>query len=161
MSQASAIRPLKHPITAGAHAHLQVLFASRALAFLASARQWPARILGDPERGASAAGSLHAVRTGIRGHYRYLLLSLPETISLEFRRGSGVRVLLDVIQLLGRGRGTQLRHGRGVYSLVLLADVIGNRDGGEYSDDNDDHIIAKPQTQGNSDFVLYSLRAAS
>src|SRR5215208_7980974 len=137
MSQASAIRPPTHPITAGAHAHLQIVFASRALAFLASARQWPSCVLGDPERGATAAGGLHAVRTGIRGHYRYLLLSLPETIGLEFRRGPGVHVLLDVIQLLRCGRGTQLRHGRGVYRLVLLADVIGYRDGGEYPDDHD------------------------
>src|SRR5215208_180313 len=161
MSQASAIRPPTHPITAGAHAHLQIVFASRALAFLASARQWPSCVLGDPERGATAAGGLHAVRTGIRGHYRYLLLSLPETIGLEFRRGPGVRVLLDVIQLLRCGRGTQLRHGRGVYRLVLLADVIGYRDGGEYPDDHDNCIVSKPQTKENSGFVPYSPRAAS
>ena len=122
-------------------------------AFLASACFWPARILSDPERGASPAGGLHTVGTRIRGHYSYLLSSLPETIGLEFRRGSGVRVLLDVIQLLGCGCGTQLRHGRGVYRLVLLADVIGNRYGGEYPDDNDDRIVSKPQTKENSDFV--------
>src|SRR5215203_3664403 len=160
MSQASAIRPPTHPITAGAHAHLQIVFASRALAFLASARQWPSCVLGDPERGATAAGGLHAVRTGIRGHYHYLLLSLPETIGLEFRRGPGVRVLLDVIQLLRCGRGTQLRHGRGVYRLVLLADVIGNRDGGEYPDDHDDRIVSKPQTEENSGFVRCSRKTA-
>jgi len=89
------------------------------------------------------------------------LLSLPETISFEICSVAGVRVLVNVIELLRRGRGTQLRHGGCDLRLVLLADVIGYRDGGKYSNYDDDRIVAKLQTQGNSDFVLYSARAAS
>jgi hypothetical protein len=54
-----------------------------------------------------------------------------------------------------------LRHGGSVLRLVLLADVIRYRDGGEYPDDNDDRIVAKLQTRVNSGFVLYSPRAVS
>jgi hypothetical protein len=89
------------------------------------------------------------------------LLSLPETVGFEVCGVAGVRVLIHIIELLRRRRHTQLRHGGGVLRLVLLADVIRYRDGGEYPDDNDDRIVAKLQTQGNSDFVLYSPRGAS
>jgi hypothetical protein len=89
------------------------------------------------------------------------LLSLPETVGFEVRGVAGVRVLIHVIELLRRRRHTQLRHGGGVLRLVLLADVIWYRDGGEYPDNNDDRIVAKLQTRVNSDFVPYSPRVAS
>jgi hypothetical protein len=89
------------------------------------------------------------------------LRTLPETVGFEFCRRPCVRVLIDVIELLRGGRGAQLRHGGGVLRLVLLADVSGYRDGGEYPDNNDDRIVAKLQTRVNSDFVLYSPRAVS
>jgi hypothetical protein len=51
--------------------------------------------------------------------------------------------------LLWHRRHTQLRHGCCVLRLVLLANVIGYRDGGESPDYNDDRIVTKQQTQGN------------
>lgn len=107
------------------------------VALLARARFGPARVLGDLER-ASATRGLHTVGAGVSSPYRNLLLSLPETVGFEFCRRPGVRVLIDVIELLRRGRGTQLRHGGSILRLVLLADVIGYRDGSEYPNDNDD-----------------------
>jgi hypothetical protein len=114
-------------------------------AHLACARFGPACVLGDPERASTARG-LHTVGTGVRSSYRNLLRSLPETVGFEFCRRPGVRVLIDIIELLRRRRGAQLRHGGGVLRLVLLADVVGYRDGGEYPDNNDDRIVSKPQT---------------
>jgi hypothetical protein len=127
---------------------------------LACARYRPARILGDPER-ASATRGLHTVGTGVGRPYRHHLLSLPETVGFEICGVAGVRVLIHVIELLRRRRHTQLRHGGGVLRLVLLADVIWYRDGGEYPDNNDDRIVAKPQTQGSSGFVRCSQKTVS
>src|SRR5215211_8402493 len=114
---------------------------SRAL--LAFAGYGPTRLLGDLERPFAARG-LHAVSTGVRGPHGHHLLSLPETVGFEVCYGPGVRVLLGVVELLRRCRGTQLRHGGGVLGLVLLADVIGYRDSAEYPDDNyDRHQLHK------------------
>src|SRR5215211_6146734 len=108
---------------------------SRAL--LAFAGYGPTRLLGDLERPFAARG-LHAVSTGVRGSHGHHLLSLPETVGFEVCYGPGVCVLLGVVELLCRCRGTQLRHGGGVLGLVLLADVIGYRDSPENPDYDDD-----------------------
>jgi hypothetical protein len=89
------------------------------------------------------------------------LLSLPETVGFEVCGVAGVRVLIHVMELLRSRRHTQLRHGGSVPGLILLADVVRDSDCSEYPDDNDERIVAKLQTQENSDFVLYSPRAAS
>jgi hypothetical protein len=81
------------------------------------------------------------------------LRSLPETVGFEVCGVAGVRVPVHVIELLRCGRHTQLRHGGGVLRLVLLADVIRYRDGGEYPDYNDDRIVIKTQTQESLGFV--------
>ena len=99
--------------------------------------------------GAGAAGGLHTVRAGVCGHYRNPLPSLPETVNFQIGRVACEGVLLRVVQLLRRGGGAKLRHRGGVLRLLLLADVIRYRDGGEYPNDQNHRILAKPQTQGN------------
>jgi hypothetical protein len=108
--------------------------------------------MGDPEC-ASAAGGFHAVGTGVGGPYRHRLRSLPETVGFEVCGVACVRVLIHVVELLRRRRHSQLCHGCGVLRLVLLADVIRYGDGCQYPDDNDDRILAKSQTEENSNFV--------
>src|SRR5215207_827250 len=122
---------------------------------LARACYGPARVLGDPER-TSAAGGLHAVGTGVSGPYRHHLRSLSETVGFEVCGVAGVRVPVHVVELLRRRRHTQLCHGCGVLRLVLLADVVRYRDGGQYPYDNDDRIVTKSQTQENLGFVRCS-----
>ena len=119
---------------------------------LACTRYRSAHVLGDPERDSTAAGGLHTVGTYVARQYRYHLLSLPETVGLEICGVAGVRVLIHVVELLRRGRHTQLRHGGSVPRLILLADVVWNGDGSEDPEDNDDRIVAKLQTQGASGF---------
>jgi hypothetical protein len=120
---------------------------------LAWAGFWPARICGDLER-AAAARRLHAVGTGARGLYRHRLFSLPETVGFEVGRVGGVLIMLSVVELLRRCRGTQLRFGGGILRFILLAHVRGDRDGGEYPDDNDHRIIARLQTRKGSGSAL-------
>ncbi len=107
-------------------------------ACLARSRYGPARVLGHLER-AVAALCLHAVRACARGYHRNQLPSLPEPKGFECGRGGGESVLPRVIELLRGGRATKLRHRCRVPGLPLLADVVGYRDGREYSDDDDDY----------------------
>ncbi len=65
------------------------------------------------------------------------LASPPETEGFEISRAGYERVLPRVVGLLRRGGGEQLRHGGRVLRLLLLADVVGYRDGGECPYDND------------------------
>jgi len=97
----------------------------------------------------------------VSGHYRHQLRSLPKTVGYQVCDVSGVSVLIHVIELLRGGRHTQLRHGGGVFRLVLLADVVRYGDGGEYPDDEDDRIVARLQTQGNSGFGRCSQKMVS
>jgi len=80
---------------------------------------------------------IHSISTGLSGPYRHHLPSLPKPVGFELCSVAGVCVLIDVIELVRRGCGTQLRHDGSVLRFVLLAEVGGYRDGGEYSDDND------------------------
>ena len=89
------------------------------------------RALGNPER-TVASWCLHAASGSGGGLYLYRPAALPEAVVFEAIRAIGVLVLLCLVELLRRRCDPQLRLRGGVFRLVLLAQVRGNRDGGEY-----------------------------
>jgi hypothetical protein len=104
----------------------------------------------------------HAVGGGVPGgDGRHNVGRLPEALAREIGQGGSERVVLGVVEHLSRGGVSRVGLGCGLLGLKPLRQERRDRYRGKDADDDDHRIVAKLQTQGNSDFVLYSPRAAS